>query len=404
MSIEKFSQQTNQSADDESKIQERREERYKKAVEVEHNFESIEPIDIFQTPLLFRQDDSPLAYLEFEKRGAIVPPEETSKTTTIQRRRTSNKNSQPVPNSIYLEAPIPFAYQSALDEIKKIFPEVDVEKLVSLFKRTSKIHLAEKGKGSDENYQTESQEILTEWLNDPTLKKVWLWIQESFIKKGNGPLGQATFSERIGQFTRKGSFLVSPKNIDKLSVATGQTHHDYAFEVLHLGRISRDEIVGFLVPDKDTLRVKTKEGDKGDLQMSSYDHFFKTLKQRNREDPDYIGFKNTRGKQEAKGMLSGAFGNLDNPSEKQMERWKDLFPYEDINWSDPVETISNGLIRYVKDRFGVDPRKIKTDNLILLIVKKMGIPIYDFQGNLVWPEEKTHEEIEKEMREKEKSE
>jgi hypothetical protein len=59
-----------------------------------------------------------------------------------------------------------------------------------------------------------------------------------------GPFGYSTYSDRIGARGRGMSFMISPK-VGKLAIARGQTHNDYAFEVLHLGKAQHEEIVGF---------------------------------------------------------------------------------------------------------------------------------------------------------------
>lgn len=72
-----------------------------------------------------------------------------------------------------------------------------------------------------------------------------------------------------------------------------------------------------------------------------------------------------------------------------------LFPFQNFGKETLTSDTKEAIMKYIKDKFKIDPEKTTTEEFIELIVKRMGIPIYDLNGNQIWPERKSHAEIER---------
>lgn len=86
--------------------------------------------------------------------------------------------------------------------------------------------------------------------------------------------------------------------------------------------------------------------------------------------------------------------------ERMLPRLQQLFPYQEFHQETIEEDVEAGLRRYILDRFGVKPEDIKVKDFIHLIIKNMGIPIYNKQGDQIWPKKMSYEEVKQFLAEK----
>jgi hypothetical protein len=327
-----------------SEQQKKREKRYINAVE--KKYQTLETVDIFETPLLFRSDRSIFAFLEFDRRGGITTHAETMATYE----KIPEKN--PEYKIIYTEAPLPWGrgpWNVSLSED-------DRRKMRGLIKKRDKIvgfetpGMVTRGENSHEYYanrikrtmqfKKESQAVISTWLNDPVLTKVWLEIQNEWIHTGE-------------KGTARNCFLIKPQNIKKLAFSGDQRHGDYNCEIVHLGKIDRNEIAGFL--------------------YNKYDRQWKN---------------------------GSALKALEDDLKRRVDKKEtisELFP-------NSQKSLLDNVLAYIKKHFDFEVKEDTLErDLILAILKKMGIPIYDEGGNQLWPERKWHEQIVEELAGKHKN-
>lgn len=76
-----------------------------------------------------------------------------------------------------------------------------------------------------------------------------------------------------------------------------------------------------------------------------------------------------------------------------LPKLRELFPFQKFTFETVERDLEAALTKYIIDKFGVDPDKIGENDFILLVVKKMGIPIYDLRGNQLWPVQKIYADI-----------
>lgn len=76
-----------------------------------------------------------------------------------------------------------------------------------------------------------------------------------------------------------------------------------------------------------------------------------------------------------------------------LPRLKELFPFQSFRFETVDQDIVSGVRKYIIDRFGVNPEEITKKDFVELLVKTMGIPIYNIKGDQLWPVNKTYEEI-----------
>ena len=79
--------------------------------------------------------------------------------------------------------------------------------------------------------------------------------------------------------------------------------------------------------------------------------------------------------------------------EQILPRLKTLFPFQQFSCETMEHDVQEGLMKYIVDRFGVDPKRMTLKDFIHLVVKTMGIPIYNLKGDQIWPEKKSYKEI-----------
>ena len=83
---------------------------------------------------------------------------------------------------------------------------------------------------------------------------------------------------------------------------------------------------------------------------------------------------------------------------KLLPNLEKLFPFQKITEENYINDFKNAVMNYIKDKFKVDPEKTTVGEFQELIAKRLGTPIYELNGDQVWPNRKSHEEIVKELR------
>lgn len=87
--------------------------------------------------------------------------------------------------------------------------------------------------------------------------------------------------------------------------------------------------------------------------------------------------------------------------EHHLNKVKELFPFSEFSRQTFRQDIINAFCKYIVDKYRVDPNKITLQEFNEMLIKKMGIPIYDLKGNQLWPEQKPHEQLVEELKKKE---
>lgn len=385
--------------------QELRQERYKRVIERESNPETRETIDIYRTPLLFRADVSVISNLDYERRGAIISSSRagySQKNYTSPSMRDKTKSEGGV---IYLELPsierpthIPPEEDlvgrllkgelddyldnlakdiSSLEEVflrfyngsgtetyyqlQKNYPEYGLDPSVSIRNLVRFIgymralgHIDhfntvkfEELNNQEKSYLLEKErEFLDELRTNQDFIKIWLWGQKMVL--AGGYVVQSSVSNY-------GGFIIRYSDLDSkdLTLATNQTHGDFNLEILSTTNIKADKIIGYLEyrrADSETKLIDCLDKDLRRLEQTS--------------------------------------------SLPSSDILRELFPFL-TETEDLKNNFREGIIKYIVDRFNVDPAQITKKEFIELLVKKMGIPIYNLKGDQLWPDQKTHEEIEK---------
>jgi hypothetical protein len=384
-----------QFTDKSSELQAQREERYKNAVEREFNFEIRETIDIYKTPLLLRQVSGLLTILDYERRGYMTPAGrlKSSLIEGKEREITFWFDSDVISMSL----PIPFDVRE-IDKITnnlvKINPQLNINKIQKLIRRASS--LGEKSifyqgyklydpdsdvaaryeknadglskdeaqrKGIQENF---SIDFIDELLTDDDYKNIWLTLQSLMFSADTETLnsvGEVTYWAESFR-TRGGTFLIDPKKAGKI-IVDPEVSDQYAFEVWSLDMVPIDSVLGYIEMN-DSIDIE--------LDAPVTEH------------------------------LNGGHSLMSELSLKKeklnIETLRELFPFIKFSEDNLYEGFLEGLKKYIMDRYKVDPDKITKKQFVYLLIKKMGIPIYNLKGDQLWPERKTHNKIVKELKTK----
>lgn len=256
----------------------RQEKRYQNAVERERNREVRETIDIFETPLLLRQDISLLSYIEYERLGKIRASGKTF--SAIQDLHASEEPGRKLrENSIHLELPMPYDQQhrsgdpnlnnnghyneTQIAGIANLFKQananLELEPLIELITRTTDLaHASAYKSGADMTIayakKDKRQEFLRQLLANPQYQKIWLMSQKMAISQGKDQWrGNArTFGlASMFQNFRGATFLVDPGDVENYTIHDGQQHHDFMFEILAMKDIPESHIRGYLEYDQE---------------------------------------------------------------------------------------------------------------------------------------------------------
>lgn len=296
------------------------------------------------------------------------------------------------------------------------------------------------------------QAFINECIKNPEYRKIWLATQKYLMNKHE--LIERGVDIRIGSqsFGRGGSFLVNPENVDLFTVDDSQGHTDHALEILGVKDIPVGQILGFLkieepymignsttklAKDAKLIEAIPEEAAKiyGDLPSAGNYKLspdgvrdklnslidFSIRWQRQEEKNEICAILdidvNTFSVQEAREKIEtmpGVYGRYrglhpDFPeiptgelTLKEIEqeifnislpRLKEFFPFQNFTAETVDQDIVTALTKYITDRFNVDPEEITINDFIYRVVQSMGIPIYDKEGNQLWPEVRSYEDI-----------
>ncbi len=281
-----------------------------------------------------------------------------------------------------------------------------------------------------------------------TMQKLWFTADEKTLAS----LGETGYAA-VDKGARKSTFLIDPRGLDGLVVdPVGSA--DYSFEIWGLKSIPVQKILGFIENDLNRYQMENLDYFAGNLypeesQFKAINSVVKNLLNliageglvswrenteeekegwivnicnllnidRSEFDPNTVEeliemtpgvFQRFYINQPSKGKVPN-MPDIDTANlsiqeirseifQRREEALKSLFPGVDFKKEeDVIQSISIGLKQYIRDRFKVDIEGLTQKDLIEMIVKKMGIPIYNLDGDQLWPDKKTHSEIVKEL-------
>ncbi len=418
--------------------------------------ERIKPIDIFSEPAIFR-NFKPLQFIELYCRDEVNPVAVSTNRLfgNASKKAADLPQRQSHDFYDYFESPLPLKsgygeYETLEEENKMLLKtaqtiveniknenniDLNVEDVNKILVTASLIGNTREGPEANKNLTTE---FVSSLLNDKNLRRTYLMFQEYYIN----PRKTSYSDLNVGHLTYKegrqillptpyfhgaskdfSNFAISLESVSKRVTSNPQQHHsDYGFEFLLGGGLNREDFLYFISPDSE---IQKRYKEKQTLMRDKVESIFSRRLDILTDVEEQITLDILRRKKGAnfskKDLEEMSIGELVNEGHitKQVAlgyRGKDvesmklkdfrifqlemlkkrievLFPEKVFTTKNLVSEATEAMRDFLAKEFNLDLETATTTDFQTKFCQKLGIPIYDPQGNMLWPEKISHEEI-----------